>query len=367
MSNSQESNKLPVSMEETVDFMLNTIDIRKQLTSSDYRILSDIRIKTWRRNNAISTLQQGLVSRLISKYLALLELCNWPVEDLIHTRWKSNVVVSERISSKVIDVRESKICLQFPWDEKLIQFLKSAKINPIMLDTLGWNPDKRTWDLSMGAQSAAIVTQLLSFGGWRITDAAKKALAELQQATNTAIPIVDYQNGWTISDESLITPLTNSINPTDSLIQQAFDISDLAVNFTAKARMELEKDLSPDKMSWLLDHTFRVPYNDTDKITEIVKFINQINKWPMLIFFTPNAHCSKVCGIIETHILNHRFQTWKNQDNIDSGIWMVPDTRANEFLDKNSETHWPWVWILQGIIVDQFKIIKYNKKITMTW
>ena len=85
------------TVEDAVDFLLSlsgnycTMPKRDQprLSMQDRKVLEDIRGRSWHANQGLTQKQRNLVQQLVGKYLLLLKVHKWPVDDLLDPQWRS--------------------------------------------------------------------------------------------------------------------------------------------------------------------------------------------------------------------------------------------------------------------------------------
>jgi len=282
---------MPVTMEETVDFLLNSYqNIRldqPRLSKKDFKLLSDVRKRSWRFEDypALTERQHRMVQNIVSRYLMLLRVSGWPVEDLALPVWQKPALPS-RITPRTMefDRANQQIVFQFPYDQILIQLMRELGNRPDFLGQLLWHPERFCWTALLTEQTLNLVRHLIATGEW-YRDEQITELLNTQQVT--PVPAVSYLNGeWQFLHMSahLQGLCEQLVQNTDAVVTQAFDLMAHGVELRSSVQHLLRTWLTPAELK-LLMQTSRsmVPAH----LPVLMSLIQKVNRWPLVLIYNP--------------------------------------------------------------------------------
>lgn len=282
---------MPVTMEDTVDFLLNQdqnfrLD-QPRVSKKDLKLLRDIRLRSWWRPDypALSDRQQQLVQSIVSRYLMLLKLKKWPVEDLITPVWRKPAKPSEALKYTIeLNPITQLVEIQFPYDIALIKLMRDLSSQYQFLGQLTYEPERRLWTAMPTEQTLNLIRHLITKGDWYRDDEITQLL---KSQTQEPVPQVNYINGdWQFLNMSAhLQELCVQVVQTDeSLVTQAFDLQAHGVQLNLSVVKRLASWLKPAELDILIHPDHEVPPTQLDSL---VQLIEKVNRWPVMVLNNP--------------------------------------------------------------------------------
>lgn len=272
---------MPVSVDQTVDKLL-TNKFFPFLSKSDIKCLSDIRSRTWYSNQPITTKQQDLVCKIVSKYLLLLKQHQWPVEDLLTPFWKVESVKSSEIQNWNIRYNEetNDYLVKFPYLEECVQLFKKLRHQTSMLDSMAWDEKILAWRIGNGVQGRQLIQYLLTRSlPWSISKHDRAML----YANNDPAPFIQYLNGeWKCQNAqpTLLEQFDQIVQQEQGLVKTAHMLTGLKLEFDYTVKNALQSWLKPVQIDLLCNPN---PVLHIDDLHDLVELIELVNTWPVVI------------------------------------------------------------------------------------
>lgn len=307
----------PVSVEDTVNFLLDDRQTRKCVDPADQKKLQDIRSRTWWSGKPITSRQKGLVCYTISKYLLPLKQAGWPVDDLLEPRWAHASVPSNPILTQH-DItwlsEQDQFLMRFPYDENIVDSLRNMRNKDCVFDQIGWNAQLQAWALQNGYQTRAFLRWLIDTDPrWHISDSDRERIdlaadTELTPAVSYELESWHLRNGGNhlskLFDEIIAQPQT--------AIHTAWQLSNMALNFDTTARDHLANYISQDQICMLVD---RDPVIKHTQLAELSELITAVNRWP--VFVVQNRYNTARSIILDLKVSRITYSDLDKNKNVD--------------------------------------------------
>lgn len=282
---------MPVTMEDTVDFLLNQdqnfrLD-QPRVTKKDRNLLIDIRRRSWWLSDypALSERQQQLVQSIVSRYLMLLKLHKWPVEDLVTPVWRRPARPNEVLNYTIeLNPDTQLVEIQFPYDISLIRLMRDLSERYQFLGQLDYDRERRIWTALPTEQTLNLIRHLIDKGNWYRSDEITQLL---KSHTVPQVPQVNYINGdWQFLNMSVhLQQLCEQVVQTDeSLVTQAFDLQAHGVQLNPSVVKRLASWLQPTELGILVQSQHRV---EPTRLGALVQLMEKVNRWPVVVLNNP--------------------------------------------------------------------------------
>lgn len=282
---------MPVTIEDTVDFLLKQnqsfrLD-QPRVSKKDCKLLQDIRRRSWWLPDypALTERQHQLVQGIVSRYLMLLRLNKWPVQDLVTPVWKKPAKPNEFVGYTLNFNQVTQLIeVQFPYDPSLIKMIRSLSENYQFLGQLNYDTDRRLWTALPTEQTLNLIRHLITKGSWHRSDDITQLL---KSQTAPQVPQVNYINGgWQLHNMSAhLQELCEQVIKTDeSLVTQAFDLQAHGVQLNPSVAKRLSSWLTPAQLDILVQpHQWVVP----DRLDTLVLLMEKVDRWPVVVINNP--------------------------------------------------------------------------------
>ena len=282
---------MPVTMEDTVDFLLNSYQNfrldQPRLSRKDFKLLTAIRGRSWKFFDypALTERQQQLVQNIVSQYLMMLRVTGWPVEELANPVWqkpaKPNQIVHRTLE---FDRVNQQIVFEFPYDQILINLMRELDNRHQFLGQLVWHADRYCWTALPTEQTLNLIRYLLATGEW-YRDEQITELLKTQQVTQ--VPAVSYLNGeWQFLHMSahLQGLCEQLVQNTDTVVSQAFDLLAHGVELRPPVQHLLRTWLAPSELELLMQTSRSMT---PAGLPVLMSLIQKVNRWPLVLINNP--------------------------------------------------------------------------------
>jgi hypothetical protein len=281
------------TVEDAVDFLLglsanyNTMPRRDtpRLSMRDREVLNSIRTQSWWNSQPITEKQQALVNRIVGKYLMLLKLHQWPVDDLIQPQWRTPVTKSVSATSWILDydADRDQFAIAFPYEKNLHSLLNYlSRDEVVFVDRLEYIKDSEAsyWRLQNGLQARRLINYLLMRYNWYYETGVKQAAGVTEDFQE---PVASYVNGsWRLlyAADSLAARVSDIAQSDLTLVQQAFWISETGVILDHTVRNALRPWLTANQTAMLCDSQ---PTVKIDQVPDLIRLIDLVAHRPIYV------------------------------------------------------------------------------------
>lgn len=282
---------MPATMEDTVDFLLNQdqnfrLD-QPRVTKKDRKLLLDISKRSWWMSEypALSERQQQLVQSIVSRYLMLLKLNKWPVEDLATPVWKKPARPTEIINYTMeLNPVTQLVEIQFPYDIPLIKLMRDLSERYEFLGQLEYDRERRLWTALPTEQTLNLIRHLIAKGNWYRSEEITQLLKD---QTEAQVPQVNYINGdWQFlhMPEHLQDLCEQVVQTDESLVTQAFDLQAHGVQLNPSVAKRLASWLRPEELDILVQPQRGI---EPVRLAALVLLMEKVNRWPVVVLNNP--------------------------------------------------------------------------------
>lgn len=281
-----------VTVEDTVDFLIalsvNYSRIPQptdnpRLSLADRKILENIRHYGWYgQDRGVTQKQRNLVLKILSKYLLLLKLHQWPMDDLLEPVWSSNLAaeILQHIHQVEFNSESNQYKLVFPYHKPTMSLLRQLHDDNYFLDDIQYVEDDHSWLIENGLQGRQLLKTLMKRDRYWCDELTRD---QLNQLDTELVPTVSYLNGnWKIRNAqgNLLSKFDQIINTDDTVLRQTLLLRETGVIFDHTVKNVLRQWLTVDQLPLVCDPD---PVIKSNQVKSLISLINQVNLWPVVL------------------------------------------------------------------------------------